>query len=212
MLAGCAAESSRLESGKASDRPKPGFIRLLNLSPGSVAMFDGNRAMVPPVATKSASSFTTFPAGNKIMQIKGQSIDLKVEPKLSAGTGTLIILGSSGKTSSTIADTRQPESGHNLRLLYLDLEGSPQTNGPPVTLSNGETTLHISAREPAVKIPSGNWKIAALNLVSPDPLAIKPDSLYDLVLAKDNTGRYLEIPLSELVHEKATIAERRSFR
>ncbi len=157
VLTGCTSSKEDVSIAKASRHGKPGFVRLLNLSSESVSMVDRGRQMMPPVATNVASlSFTTFPSGERTLQLKGKSANLNIKMNLNPEGSVLIVLGSNGKNSSIIEDPRVPKDGHNLKLIYLDPDGSVQSGGPSVTLANSGAHIVISAPDTAVAVPAGS--------------------------------------------------------
>jgi len=206
MLVGCSGKKAEKPAAvAATDRPQPGFVRLLNLSPGSAQMFDRKRPMASPVTTNTASAFTTFPSGNRTLEVKGISVDLNVKLELEPGASKMVVLGSSGNTYSTINDPRAPIAGHNVTLLYLDADGAAQTSGPLVTLRSSGTEVVLSEKDQAISVPVGNWKVSAAGLGKSQPLSVVPNTIYDLVLVRTKTGRYFEVGLSHVVFEKPQI-------
>jgi hypothetical protein len=206
IVTGCARSGGEVTTAGASGHSKPGFVRLLNLSSEDASMVDRGRQMVPSVPANMSSSFTTFPSGERTLQIKGNSADLNLKMDMKPGASALIVLGSNGRTSSTIEDARVPQNGHNLKLIYLDSDGSLKSSGPSVTLSNSGTHVVLSAKEPAATVSEGSWTVSANDLRKAETLAVVPNTTYDLVLVKGNRGHYFEVVLSHLFIEKGKLA------
>jgi len=205
FLAGCAASVIDVKA-TAPIRQKAGYVRLLNLSSDTVGLYDRGRQMVAPVTTNTASPFTTCPSGSHTISLKGESVDLKTSIDLKPGASELIVLSYSGKTSTTIEDARAPQNGHNLKLIYLNAEGSAVPAGPHVTLSHAGTRLLVSAKSPAQTLSEGTWNVAAEGLLKAEPIEITPDTVYDLVLIRSSSGRYSELVLPHLVIDKPKLA------
>ena len=207
MLTGCATSAGEVATVKAgSSHDKPAFVRLLNLSSEGASMVDRGRQVVPPVSPNLASSFTTFPSGERTLQIKGKSANLNLKMDMKPGTSALIVLGSNGRTSSTLEDARAPQRGHNLKLIYLNSDGSLRSSGPSVTLANSGGHLVLSAKDSTVTVPEGNWNVSANDLRKADTLTVAPDTTYDLVLVKGKNAHYVELVLSHLFIETGKMA------
>jgi len=205
-LIGCASGHVAIVGGIGSTRPRVGYVRLLNLSSDSVWLSDRGRKMVAPVAMNEVSSFTTCPGGTRVLVVKGKAIELPVNAKLKPGASTLIVLSANEKMISAIDDARTPQNSHNLKLIYLNADGSAATEGPSVTLTNSGTRLIGSSESPSQTLKEGRWTTAAKGLTNSEQLVVAPDTIYDLVLIKADGGRYSELILSHLVIEKPKLA------
>jgi len=158
-LAGCSGSPSKEEAAvrRLTDRKKPGYVRVLNLTNTLVTLKDGARPMATNVDTDAVSRFQPIGEGKKklTLDVSGKTTEVEVDVK-SEGAST-IVFGGDGKVLTVISDeTRYPTDVGNVKSWFLSADGSAASAGS-ATVKGGGQTVTLKAGTVDSTLSTGRW-------------------------------------------------------
>lgn len=181
LLAGC-SESNRQQEAldRIKNRPKPGYVRILNLRPEPATLLAGERPVNPSVKTGESGKLAPDGVGkrNLFLEYGGQKTKLDVE--LASGIGhTLVLLP--GKHVLLGGEPVKPDQGKNLFVAFVGPEG-PIASGKSVTVKTAEGDKTAKAGDGPMDVVSG--PVSCLG----KSFDLEPGMAYTLLIHVDGTS------------------------
>jgi hypothetical protein len=188
-LAGCGPSAeekkgtdalARLQGGK-----KPGFVRLLNLTPDSASLLDRGRPATGDIGAGASSKLVPFGVGEREVELASGSGKQKLMVKLSSGEGVTVVLPASGTPLQVPNEPRYPLGLSNVRVVFLNADGSRATGAQGVAAKGVTGKVDLSPKTEMVNLGVGAWEITGPGL-APTKVEVADKFAYTLLLIGRN--------------------------
>lgn len=156
LVAGCQSDEARGQAALArlQNRPKAGFVRLVNLSAEKADFFDGTRPLVSAPAPGEASNFSPIKAGDHRLRVGKAEADVRV----ASDRGTTVILLPDGTTETVTDEARLPSEEANARIVVAKGDGS--VADPKAPAIAGPTAVPAGHAPGSVALAPGEYTAA----------------------------------------------------
>jgi hypothetical protein len=165
--------------------PKPGFVRVINLSSDSVQLTEGTRPLFSSKPGQTSIPIT-IGKGSRTLTLKQNEESHPIPLDVVSGEGTTLIVRAGKKPVKLTGERPHPTETGNVRVVCLEPGGEVSSSEVNLT-AKGSSTVPISANNATVSLLQGEWTIQGSGL---PPLKVKVanQSAYTLLLLKKNRG------------------------
>lgn len=130
------------------NRPKPGYVRLLNLTSKSADLFDDNRLLNPTIPPGEASRLSPIKAGDVEVIVKFTDKSVKVKVGIQSGIGTTIVMFPDERTEIIGDEPIKPVGDSNIHVAFVGGGSAKATSGgKSVDLSSGKSEYTFTLGE-----------------------------------------------------------------
>ncbi len=183
-----APEEMAAEAPKA--RPKPAYVRVLNLSGCAGNVMDRGRPITSSTDDNPATSFAAIGSGSAKLSVKGACVDLPFKAELKPDEAATFVVGPQGKTSTWVqGELRHPTATENFIVVFLDASGTVLQTPPTIELKGTTSSVSLTPTKASQLLDPGTWEASSSALDAPLSLDIKAQNAYTLFLVKQANGK-----------------------
>lgn len=173
---GPSAEQAALD--RIKNRPKPGYVRILNLRDGPATLLSGERPVNPDVQPGGSGKLAPDGVGKRNLFVEYSGQRTKLDVSLVSGEGHTIVLVP-GNYFVVGAEPVKPVDGKNLRVTFVDKSGGEIKSGKSVTVKTAEGEKTATAGGDVLDVVSGNVSCLGVSHT------FEPNFAYTLIVVVD---------------------------
>ncbi len=184
LVTGCgSADDAKGEAAVArlQNRAKPGFIRVLNLTSGSIDVYDKERPISKGIPSQGISAFNPISSGDRKLKVGNKEIKLNLEN----GVCATIVAYESREPEILLGEVRYADPAGNLQVALAIGDGSKSSFSKKVT--GGSAALTVEAREKGVSPTRYSLDIGEYT-VDGQPLSVAKDCSYTILVVPGSKG------------------------
>ncbi|MGE0001522.1 MAG: hypothetical protein AB7F50_06305 [Fimbriimonadaceae bacterium] len=183
LLAGCGQSKEDAALARMQNRPKPGFVRILNLTGGDASLLSRGRPVNPDVKNGESGRLNPEGVGKRTMGIQTKEGEMDVEVELTSEMGhTLVLMASSHALIQ--GEPRKPVEGKNLYVVFMAADGKLINSGNTVPLTAADGKVDLDPKEHAYEVASGSVSLLGKTF------EVKPNFAYTILILQ--SGREMK--------------------
>lgn len=190
-LVGCGQSKEDAALARIRNRPKPGYLRVLNLMDKPVKAMWTTLTLDPNIKAMGVSPFRPVGTGKKTIQLfSGETEIASLEVDVpSEDAVTLIVFEQDGKIQhkETQGDLRNPNPGQNLQAQFIHL-GTGKPEGK-VTLSSGGNNYTFEPTTAPMVASTGEYTVSGVGIDHPMGGPIESDGAYTVMVVTMPDGK-----------------------
>ncbi len=199
ILVGCGDQKADKAVNHVLAQKNPGFVRVVNLTAGSVEYWYKNRHVSPTIPSMDTSDLLPIGTGDQNVRIEIGAKKIEVKVKLSTGIGETVILMPDQSTKLIDNEQRYATADSNVRIVPIDAGGKL----PGAVAFTGADTKSLPVKDSLVNLNQGN-----VNAPDGSTLEIKDRIAYTLfIVATPKKVYYL---LSKNASDKKPLSQGQS--
>lgn len=181
LLAGCGQSKEDAALARMQNRPKPGFVRILNLTGADATLLSRGRPVNPDVKSGESGRMNPEGVGKRTMGIQTKGGEKEVEVELTSEMGHTLVLMPSGHVLIQ-GEPRKPAEGKNLHVVFLAADGKFLTSGKTVSLTAADGKVELDPKEHAYEVASGSVSLLGKTF------EVKPNFAYTILILQSGSG------------------------
>lgn len=178
---GCGQSKEDAALARARNRPKPGFVRILNLSGDKATLLSKGRPVNPDVENGESGRLNPEGVGKRRVVVSKKGQEEEVEVDLASEMGhTIIVLPN--KNAIIGGEPRKPVAGKNLHVVFVGPDGTVLENAKPVEMGSASGKLSLDPKEHGYEVASG--KVSLLGKT----FEVKPNFAYTILVVQSGSS------------------------
>jgi hypothetical protein len=174
LSCGPSAEDERVAEAVArmANRKPPGYIRVLNLTPAKVGVFDRGRPVTADAPPGRATRLVPLGTGQRTIEVRGAKT-FPVLVALTSREGTTVVLLPNGNIAHLGGDPLRPTGNTNVHVVTLDVQGNRKAK---ITAVAEGASSRVELNQEDLYLAPGKYRILGYEA------EIAPKIAYTLVL------------------------------
>lgn len=190
-FAGCGQSKEDAALARIRNRPKPGYVRVLNLLDTPLKAMWKTLVLDPNIQVMAASPFRPIGTGQKTIQLFSKDVEIaSFEVDVTSEDAmTVVVFKQGGKIEHREArgDVRHPTQDQNLQAQFVSL-GSGKAEGK-ITVSSGRDSYTFEPTSPPILAATGDYEISGVGIDHPVGGPIEGDGSYSVFVVVMPDGK-----------------------
>jgi len=181
LLAGCGQSKEDEALARARSRPKPGFVRILNLTSKDATLLSKGRPVNPDVPPGESGRLNPEGVGKRSLVVQSGGSEKEIEVELASDLGHTIILFPEHHVLLK-EEPRKPVDGKNLNVVFMSADGTIASTGDKVKLNAASGTIELDPKQHPYEVASGTITVLGKEF------KVEPKFAYTILLLKTGSG------------------------